>query len=254
MTDGQTAIPAGEISGQMFLYEKPELLTKELHGSMGFSPAERPFDFVRGVRAVPLTAMEFGSAQRNFPIIFSNMENPVTLAIFGLDENENLFVGENGRWDELCYVPMYLRCHPFAFAAEENGRMAVVVDMAAASVSDNPQYPFFVDGEISEHTDALMRSCAQYETERQRTQRFCDKVRELDLLTPLRATHTPEGESEPQNLANYVAIDAEKLNELSSEVVYDLHTSGFLSAIYLHLYSLENWRHLMARKFANSKK
>jgi len=253
MTDSQTAVPDSEISGQMFLYEKPELLTKELHSSMGFSPAERPYDFVRGVRAVPLTVLEFGSAQRDYPVIFSNMENPVPLAIFGLDKDENLFVDETGNWDEMCYVPMYLRCHPFAFASEEGGRMAVVVDTAAASVSENPQYPFFVDGEISEHTDALMRACAQFETERQRTQRFCDKVRELDLLTPLHATHTPEGASEPQALANYVAIDAEKLTALPSEVVYELHTSGFLSAMYLHLYSLENWRHLMARKYANSK-
>ena len=253
MTDTQTALPAGEITGKMFLFEKPELLTKELHGSMGFLPAERPYDFVRGVRAIPVTTMEFGSAQRNYPIIFSNMENPVPLAIFGLGDDENLFIDETGNWDQMCYVPMYLRCHPFAFASEESGRMAVVVDMAAVSVSDNPQYPFFVDGEISEHTDALMRSCAQYETERQRTQRFCDKVRELDLLTPLRATHTPEGATEPQALANYVAIDAEKLTALSSEIIYELHTSGFLSAMYLQLYSLENWRHLMARKLANSK-
>ena len=252
MTEIPAAVPASEISGQMFLYEKPELLNKEIHGTMGFTPAARPFDFVRDVRAVPLTMVEFGSAQRNFPIIFSNMENPVPLAIFGLDDDENLFVGENGKWDEMSYVPMYLRCHPFAFASQEQGRMAVVVDTAAASVTDNPKYPFFVDGEISEHTDVLMRACADLETERNRTQEFCDKVRELELLTPLRATHTPAGVTEPQALANYVGIDVEKLNALPADVIYTLHTTGFLSAMYLHLYSLENWRHLMARKVSKS--
>lgn len=253
MTETPTAIPSAEISGKMFLYEKPELLTKELHDSMGFSPAERPFDFVRDVRAVPLTMLEFGSAQRNYPVIFSNMENPVPLAILGLADDENLFVDDGGKWEAMCYVPMYLRCHPFAFASEEGGRMAVVVDTAAASVSDNPQYPFFVDGEISEHTDALMRACAQFEKERARTQQFCDKIRELELLTPLRATHTPDGETEAQALANYVGIDAEKLNELPADVVVELHNNGFLSAIYLQLYSLENWRHLMARKVLQAK-
>ena len=253
MTDTQTAVPASEISGQMFLYEKPELLNKEAHGTMGFSPSDSPFDFVRNVRAVPLTTIEFGSAQRNYPIIFSGMEKSVPLAILGLADDQNLFVDENGDWDPMCYVPMYLRCYPFTFASEEQGRMAVVVDTAAATVSDNPQYPFFVDGELSEHTDALMRACADFERERNRTQQFCEKVRELELLAPLRATHTPDGETEPQSLANYVAIDAEKLNNLPADVVHELHTSGFLSAMYLQLYSLENWRHLMARKLAKSK-
>ncbi len=253
MTEISTATSAAEITGQMFLYEKPELLTKDVHGSMGFSPADRPFDFVRNVRAVPLTMVEFGSAQRTFPIIFSNMENPVPLAVHGILDDENLFVDEDGKWDEMCYVPMYLRRYPFAFASDDGERLAVVVDTAAASVSDDPQYPFFVDGEISEHTEALMHACRQYEAERKRTQEFCDKVKELELLTPLRATHTPEGASEPEPLANYIAIDVEKLNDLPADVVYELHTKGFLSAMYLQLYSLENWRHLMARRVAKSR-
>ena len=253
MTDIPAAVAASEISGQMFLYEKPELLNKEVHGTMGFSPTARPFDFVRDIRAVPLTTVEFGSAQRNYPIIFSGMENPVPLAVLGLADDENLFVDESGNWEASCYVPMYLRCYPFAFASEEQGRMAVVVDTAAASVSDHPQYPFFVDGKISEHTDALMRACTNFEIERKRTQQFCEKARDLELLTPLRATHVPDGATEPQALANYVAIDVDKLNNLSAEVVHELHTSGFLSAMYLQLYSLENWRHLVARKVANSK-
>jgi hypothetical protein len=247
MTDTQAAV---EVSGQMFLYEKPELLSKEVHGSMGFSPVERPFDFVREVRAIPLTTMEFGASLRNYPIIFSNMENPMPLAILGIAENENMFVGEDGKWDPLGYVPMYLRCHPFAFATEEEGRMAVVVDTAAATVTSTPQYPFFVDGEVSEQTDSMMRACARYEQERNRTQEFCKKLVELKLLAPLRAAHTPEGETEPQPLADYVGVNVELVNELPADVVYDLHKSGFLSAIYLHLHSLENWRHLVARKVA----
>jgi len=251
MTDTSTATDAGEITGQMFLYEKPELLTNDKHGSMGFTVADKPYEFVAKVKAVPLTMVEFGSAQRDFPIIFSNMENPVPLAVQGIIDEENLFVDEHGKWDEMSYIPMYVRCHPFAFAGDGE-RMAVVVDTAAASVSSNPQYPFFVDGEISTHTKALMDACAMLERERKRTLAFCDKVKELDLLTPLRATHTPDGATEPQSLANYIAIDVEKLNNLTAEVVYELHTKGFLSAIYMQLYSLENWRHLMARRVAKT--
>lgn len=248
MTQTSEETPTSALSGKMFLYENPELLTPEAHGSMGFKPANRPFDFVKGVRAIPLAMIEFGSAQRHCPIIFSNLDNPVALAIVGVIDDVNLFVDDAGNWDPMCYLPTYLRCHPFTFASESGGRLAVVVDRDAASVSEKPEYPFFVDGKISEHADALMRLCAQYESERKRTITFTDKLRELELLTPLRAEFTPDGATEAQSLADYVGINTEKLDQLPADVIYDLHNNGFLAAIYLQLYSLENWRHLMARR------
>jgi len=248
MTDKGSLNQATSLSGKMFLYEKPELLNAEAHGSMGFTPSERPFDFVRNERVVPLTMIEIGSAQRHYPVIFSNRENPVPLAVVGVLEDVNLFVGENGHWDEMCYVPTYLRCYPFTFAVEKGGQMAVVVDRNAPTVSESPQYPFFVDGEISEHTDALMQLCAQYEGERKRTQEFCNKLVEHDLLVSLRAMYTPEGSDEQQSMADYVGIDAQKLQDLPKDVIHEMHQVGFLSASYLHLYSLENWRHLIARR------
>jgi hypothetical protein len=94
----------------------------------------------------------------------------------------------------------------------------------------------------------MMQLCTDFERERQRTVAYCQKLVELGLLATMRAAHQPEGETEQQALADYVAIDAAKLDELPAEEIYELHKSGFLSASYLHLYSLENWRHLMARR------
>lgn len=239
---------SGKVSGKMFLYQEPELLTPETHGSMGFTPPDRPFEFVREERVIPLTLTEFSSAQRHYPIIFSNIENPLPLAVLGMLDEKNLFVDENGQWDPMCWVPMYLRCYPFAFATEGQGRIAVVVDRAAASVSDSPQYPFFKGDKVSEHTEALMQLCAQYDAERQRTISYCQKLRELDLLTPLGASYRPDQDSEPEPLAEYIGINIEKVDALPESDVYELHKSGYLSAIYLQHYSIENWRHLMARR------
>lgn len=237
----------GKVSGKMFLYKEPELLTPETHGSMGFTPAERPYDFVRAERAIPLTLTEFSSAMRCYPIIFSGVENPLPLAVTGTLEEENLFVDESGSWDQMSYVPMYLRCYPFAFAAEGGGKVAVVVDRAAPSVTENPTYPFFEGDKVSEHTENLMRLCAQYDVERRRTFDFCTRLVELELLTTMRSVWTPEGASEPEPLAEYVGIDSEKLGALDKDTVFELHGKGYLSAIYLQMYSIENWRHLVAR-------
>jgi hypothetical protein len=250
MTESNTSNEKVSISGKMFLYEQPELLSTEVHGTMGFTPAQRPFDFARHVRAVPLTMIEFGSAQRNYPIIFSNLDNPIPLAMVGLLEDVNLFVRDDGHWEEYAYVPTYLRCHPFTFAKDPGGQMALVVDRSAASVSETPEYPFFDGEQPSQHTSALIELCQQYEIQRQRTAEFCKKLVELDLLATMRASHTPPGGAGEEPLVDYVAIDAQKLDQLPAATIYELHQAGFLSAAYLHLYSLENWRNLVARRAA----
>lgn len=250
MTDTRAEYASAHLSGKVFLYEKPELLTAEEHGELGFTPPPRPFDHVRTARAIPLTVIEFGSAQRHYPIIFSNLENPVPLAVVGVIDDINLFVDDKGQWDPLCYLPSYLRCYPFTVAMQnqDKDKMAIVVDRAAASVTENPEFPFFIDDKPTEQTEALIQFCAQYEAERKRTTEFCKKLKELDLLSFHRSTHTPDGAEEPQPLANYVSVDAAKLNELHADVVYELHKTGLLATIYLQVYSHENWRHLMARR------
>jgi hypothetical protein len=251
MTD--TSNQSTSLSGKMYLYEKPELLTTDAHGTMGFTPATNPFEFARGVRVIPLTMVEFGSAMRSYPIIFTNLETPTPLAVVGLLDDVNLFVDEKGQWDPLCYIPTYLRCHPFTLAKESSGQLAIVLDRNAASVSEEPKYPFFTNGEPSEHTQTLMQLCAEFERERQRTVEFCKKLVDLGLLAVMQAMHKPDGATEDQSLADYVAIDAAKLDALPADAIYELHKSGFLSASYLHLYSLENWRHLMARRVSLAK-
>jgi hypothetical protein len=235
------------VSGKMFLYQQPELLTPEDHGALGLTPSERPFEHVADVRVMPLTMIEFGSAQRHYPIVFASLENPVPLAVVGVIDDVNLFVSD-GQWDPLCYVPSYLRCYPFAFAAAENDRIAVVVDRAAASVGVNPRFPFFANGELSEESKTMMRFCGQYETERKRTRAFCDRLKELGLFSAQQANYKPDGAADEQSLASFVSIDAQKLTELGAQTVHELHRSGLLAAMYLQLYSLENWRPLMTRR------
>lgn len=249
MTDGTEQKGGTSLAGKMFLYQNPQLLMSETHGGMGLSPVDRPFDFVRDVRAIPLTMIEFSAAQRSYPIIFSNLEKPMPLAVVGLQDDINVFVDDQGQWDRFSYIPNYLRCYPFTFAREAGGNLAVVVDRDAPSVSETPEYPFFVDGQPSEHTNALTQLCIDYERERQRTVDYCSKLVDLGLLAVMRSAQvSAASENDETPIADYVAIDASKLDELPAETVHELHKAGFLSASYLHLYSLENWRTLLTRR------
>ncbi len=253
MQETESVTTAGTVSGKLFLYKEPELLAPETHGHMGLTPSEHPFDHVRNERVVPLTMAEFSNALRHYPIIFANIDRPQPLAALGVLDDNNLFVDDDGKWDPMCHVPMYLRCYPLAFAHGGGDRVAVVVDRSADTVTENAEFPFFDGDKPSEHTEQLMSLCAHYDAERRRTYDFCQKLVELELLTPLRATYTPEGATEAVPLAEYVGIDAQKIDALDKEQIFELHKKGYLSAIYLQLYSLENWRHLMARREAQGR-
>lgn len=230
----------------MFLYEQPELLNHEQHGNLGLVQLDRPFEFVRNVKAIPLTISEFASAQKSYPIVFSEADDPVPLGVMSVFDDRNQFVTDDGQWEPLAYMPAYARCHPFAFATRPDDQYAVVIDRAAPSVSDSPQQPFFDGDKLTPGTEKFVDFCGQYDFERRKTREFCERIKDLGLLTGQQATQTVDGKEE--TIASYIAIDASKLSELDKNLVFDLHRDGTLSFILAHLFSLENWQRLVARQ------
>ena len=234
------------LKGRMLFYQQPELLSVEEHGSLGLIRPERAYEYAATAKAIPVTAREFSTAQKYYPIVFSNPNDPVPVAVTGIDD-KNLFVDENGRWQNHCYVPAYLRCYPLTVASSPDGNAAVVVDRTAAHVSANPDQPFFDGKELTEGMKALVDFCSQYDAERRQTIEFGKRLKELELLTGQQATQQFQGE-EPQTIASYTAIDARKLRELDPGVLQELFKNGSLSMIYAHLFSLENWQRLIERR------
>ena len=92
MSNLDKAASSQAFEGRMFLYDKPALLTKEDHGGLGLSQPERPYDFVRDVKGLPIVTSEVQTAQKFYPVIFSDIDNPVLLAIVGIIDDVNLFV------------------------------------------------------------------------------------------------------------------------------------------------------------------
>ncbi len=58
------------------------------------------YSFTSGTNAVPLAAIEFPETAKEFPITF--VKNPegefVPMIILGLQDNQNLFVSDDGKW------------------------------------------------------------------------------------------------------------------------------------------------------------
>jgi hypothetical protein len=254
MTEQSTA--AGQETapvGQKLFYRQPELLNHESHGSLGLRMPARPFEFARKSRALPVTLSEIASAQKHFPIVFSDLENPVPLAVVGTRDDVNLFIDENGNWEREVYIPAYVRCYPFALAARSNEEFAVVIDRAAESVSDDPEQPFFGDDKkVTPEVQALIDFVGRYDAETRRTVQFGQRLKELGLLAGQQVTRKKEsGEEEP--VASYVAVDSDKLDALDDAVVRELFGQGYLAGVFAHLFSLENWQVIINRIAAREK-
>lgn len=93
------------------LYKELVPLNSSQHGGWRSRTADKA-GWLVNQHAIPLTVEEFGQAQRHFPITFSVGEKPVPLALMGLNEGVNVFVGEDGALPAPFYVPAYARRYP----------------------------------------------------------------------------------------------------------------------------------------------
>jgi hypothetical protein len=252
MSQTPPAANAPALEGQMFLFAQPELVTKEKHGNVGISRPERPFAFAEKIRAVPLTVSEIPAASRHYPVIFAQLDQPMPLAVLGLIDDQNVFVREDGEWEENVYIPGYLRRYPFALASDKqsdpnNPRMAIIVDRAYEGITEGGEFPFFENGEPSAQMKQAMEYCQQYERDRMVTNQFAQRLKETGILSDQVAQFTPEG-GEAKPFAQYIGVDEKKLQEMPDDKYLELRKSNMLPLIYAQLMSMANWRVVMDRR------
>jgi len=255
MSTTQTA--AGEITGNVLFYSKPEPLTRELHSKLGVKRMEGPFKFAKAGHAIPLTVGEFPVAAVTGPIIFVGDEK-LPLAVMGLNAGDNMFVRPDGAFEPGVYIPAYVRRYPFVYAADDtNQQMVLCVDLAAEFVVQGGDMPFFEkNGEPSDYTKNCMEFCNNFEQERQRTMSFVQLLKDLDLFETKTATYSPPQPDgtlgAPQKIAEYFGVSEEKLLKLDRDKFIQLRDNGALAQIYAHLLSLVGWDRLISLAMARA--
>jgi hypothetical protein len=251
-------VPNGPLTGNVLFYSRPEPLSVELHGKLGVNRSEKPFRFAEQAQAVPLQVTEFGFATKSYPIIFAGDER-TPMAVMSIRANENLFV-KDGVIEPDIYIPAFIRRYPFALANNPAptgsqgagaAQMIVCIDRGAEAIGENADVPLFENGQPSAFAQSMIEFCSNFETERQRTESFVNRLKALDLFETKQATFTPRDANnnpgQPVMLADYFAVSEEKLAALPAEVVMELHASGALRQLHAHLDSMQNWERLVAR-------
>ena len=246
-----TPINAGELTGQVLMYNKPEPLSLEAHGDLGLINSDRPFAFAFAANAVPVQVTEFGPASINYPVIFAGPER-TPLAIMSVRPEENLFITE-GRFDPDAYIPAFIRRYPFVTAANpENDQVIVCIDTSAGFLTRHGgDVKLFENGEPTAYTKNAIEFCQNFEMERQRTESFVNLMKELDLFEDRKQMITPANDDgtpgEPIQLSDYFAVSEQKLKALPADKLVQLRDTGALQQIYAHINSLLNWDRLVAR-------
>jgi len=213
-------------------------------------------NFMRGVHAVPVTIDEFSIAQRNFPIIFSVGDNPVPLALMGLNEGVNTFIDEAGRVPDPVYLPAYVRRYPFLLARlrPEAEELSLCFDPTHSIIGPGEEGDALFDGlQPAERTKAILSFCEEFEASGKKTGQFMAELAEHKLLMDGEVSIQTEDAAAPYIYRGFQMVDETKLRELRGDVLRKMMQSGMLPLIHAHLFSLQLMREIFGRQLSQNK-
>ncbi len=233
---------------QLLFYNEVVPISAERHGNWHVREL-KDYSFTNEVNSVPLTAVEFLNASSDFPIVFAGDDEAVMpVLLLGMRNAENVFIGSDGRW-EGTYIPAFIRRYPFVFSRSEDGEnFFLCIDETYPGFNQAGEGPALIgeDGKASDYTQGVLKFLSQYQAEFVRTQAFCKKLKDLNLLERKQVEASlPNGEK--MSLTGFHTVDRSRLSTLSSEAIVDLVRSGAYELICHHLASLRNFNELRDR-------
>ena len=235
-TGGQS--PEGAQAPRLPLFYKSMApLDPKRHGNLRLKK-KGDYSFARNSSVVPLLCIEFGLAQKNYPIIFTSSAPHMPMALVSYSQDHNPHVKEDGSWTAGQYLPAYLRRYPFALipTSREGSQLALCIDEQSGLFEEGPQGLFFDGDKPSEKTDALLGFCSEFDRQMTLTRAFGARLAELGLLEQTKIRVARGGKT--QELQGFMAISEKKLNALGNEDFESLRPNGFLPVVYAHLMSM----------------
>jgi len=214
-------------------------------------------EFLQTQHAVPLTAEEFPQAQRHYPIIFSAGDNPVPLALMGLNEGVNVYMGDDGKMKNPVYIPAYIRRYPFLLAKlnKDSDELSLCFDSEAGAIGDYEEGEalFNDDGTPTDAVKQILSFCEQFEQAGARTAAFVDEIKKYDLLMEGEVSIQQTGNDKPFVYRGFNMINEEKLRELRGDELRKITQNGLLPLIHAHLFSLQIMREIFSQQVAEGK-
>ncbi|WP_419813768.1 SapC family protein [Glacieibacterium sp.] len=228
-------------------------LSSQFHPTHGLKPREE-FNFAKVTHAIPVTVDEFAIAQRFYPIVFGLGDNPAPLALVGLTEGQNLYIGEDGLWQSGAYVPAFVRRYPFMLARlqENSEELSLCFDDSANQLSADATDKLFDGAEPTDTTKSVLAFCEQFEQAIARTRGFMDELAKLDLLIDGEVTIQQPNMPEPAIYRGFRMVAEEKLQNIRGDQARKMVQNGMMGLIYAHLFGLAQIGNLFERQTAQA--
>jgi hypothetical protein len=231
---------------QLLIYKMAVPVNRARHGNW-YLETTPTYGFSRQTNSVPLMTVEFPQAAADYAIVFAGAdEDYLPAVILGVRSDENLFIDRNDAW-AASYVPAFVRRYPFVFS-RSGDRFLLCVDEAFQGFNQEGRGHrlFDEDGKPSGYVDRILKFLQEYQAQFLRTQQFCARLRELDLMEPMQAQVTTDA-GRTLSLSGFMAISRAKLKDLPAETLAELVKTDELELIYLHLHSMQNFQRLRER-------
>ncbi len=233
---------------QLLIYETAVPVSSGRHGDCSVASGSN-YAFARNVNSVPLMAVEFPSAAPEYPVVFAGAQDALMPAvILGVRGNENLYLSSDGAW-QAKYVPAFVRRYPFVFSTADDGKtfmLCVDESFPGFNREGRGQRLFGEDGKPTAYVDNVLKFLQEYQAQFQRTQAFCRKVKDLDLLEPMQA-QVSVSTGERLSLTGFWAVNRGKLKALPGDKLAELAKTDELELLYLHMQSMRNFNELRDR-------
>ncbi len=234
------------MSTQLLIYKTAVPVSRSRHADSSVELGA-DYTFSAETNSVPLMAVEFPQAASEYAIVFAGAEGEIMPAvILGVRGNENLFLSGDTGWGAK-YIPAFVRRYPFVFS-RSGDRFLLCVDeeFRGFNREGRGQRLFGETGEPTPYVENVLKFLKEYQAQFLRTQAFCNKLRELDLLEPMQAQVTIES-GRRLSLGGFQAVSRAKLKALPGDKLAELAKTDELELLYLHLQSIRNFEGLRDR-------
>lgn len=232
-----------------------EPLSSNLHGGYKSRSSDRA-PFLATAHAIPITVDEFVATQRFCPIVFSVGENPVPLALMGLNEGVNVFVDDEGKLISEAYIPAYVRRYPFMLArlAPDAQELSLCFDPTSGLIGEFDEgLPLFDGDKPSETVNNVLKFCEEFELSAQRTIAFMKELGDLGLLMDGEVSIQPAGVEQPFIYRGFQMVNEDKLRELTGEQLVKMNQNGMLPLILAHFFSMSLVREIFGKQLQQGK-
>ena len=225
---------------QLLFYDQVVHVSSQRHRDLSIERVD--FGFAAKVNSVPLTAVEIPLAAREYTIVFAGQDEAVApVVVLGVADAQNLYLDENKAW-KADYSPAFVRRYPFVFSQNEDAsQFTLCVDetWAGCNREGRGQRLFDDQGNQTPYLQNMLKFLSDYQTQFVRTQAYCKKLKELNLLEPMQAQLVLPG-GEKRSLGGFLGASRARIKTLNAEKVAELVKSDELELTYLQMASLNN--------------